>query len=81
MGYHKTIINKGTVGEFSKISEEYLELKDAVEQDCKILILNELCDLVGSVEMYVEQKFNMTLKDIIQMKDLTKSSFVEGSRK
>jgi hypothetical protein len=29
MGYHKTKIEKGILGEFSKIKEEFQELEDA----------------------------------------------------
>jgi hypothetical protein len=79
MGYHKTEIKKGVMGQFSKITEEYLELKDAFDQGSKVLILCELCDLIGAIEGYAEH-YNLTLKDLIQMKDLTKSAFDEGKR-
>ena len=80
MGYHKTQIPKGVLGEFSKISEEYLELFDAVEQDNKILEICELCDLVGAIEAYAN-KFNLSLNDIIKMKDATANAFNDGTRK
>lgn len=81
MGYHKVEIPKGILGEHSKINEEIAELTDAIQQDCKVLIICELCDLIGAIEAYSEQKFNLTLNDLIKMKDLTKSSFIEGKRK
>lgn len=80
MGYHKIQIPKGVLGEFSKISEEYLELFDAVEQDNKILEICELCDLVGAIEAYAN-KFNLSLDDIIKMKDATANAFNDGTRK
>ena len=80
MGYHKREIKKGQLGEFSKIEEEIEELKDAVEQNIAPLIICELCDMIGAIELYA-QKWNITLDDLIKMKDLTKSSFVEGKRK
>jgi hypothetical protein len=39
-----------------------------------------LCDLIGAIEAYAE-KFNLTIEDLIKMKNLTKSAFVEGKRK
>lgn len=79
MGYHVNEIDKGKLGEFSKVAEEFDELEDAYQQDCKVLIICELCDLIGAIEAYAG-KFNLTLNDLIQMKDLTKSSFKEGKR-
>lgn len=80
MGYHKTEIPKGVVGQLSKVEEELLELKDATEQECKILQLVELSDLYGAIEEYTYQKFNMSMDDLKQMSDLTKSAFKEGKR-
>lgn len=80
MGYHKRKIKKGELGEFSKIREEFEELTDAVEQDCKGLIICELCDLIGAIEEY-SKKFNLTINDLTQFSDLTKSAFKDGKRK
>ena len=79
MGYHKTKIKKGKLGEFSKIQEEMAELTDAVEQNIAPLIVCELCDMIGSIELYAK-KWNMTLDDLVKMKNLTKSAFEEGKR-
>ncbi len=79
MGYHKTNINKGELGKFSKIREEFEELQDAINQDNKVLAICELADLIGAIEAYSET-FNLSLKDLIQMKDSTKSAFLDGSR-
>jgi len=79
MGYHMGPIRKGTLGEFSKITEEYDELKDALTQSNTVLALCELCDLIGAIEMYAK-KFNVTLEELIRMKNATKSSFESGER-
>lgn len=79
MGYHKSEIVKGTLGEFSKIREEFEELSDGVEQNNKVLIICELCDMLGAIEAYAS-KFNLTLSDLEQMMNCTKSAFIEGKR-
>jgi len=81
MGYHKVKIEKGKFGEFSKIVEEYLELEDAVSQEAKVLIICELCDLIGAIEAYVNEAYNLSLNDLVKMKNLTKEAFKEGKRK
>lgn len=80
MGYHNNEIPKGILGEFSKIEEEFLELKDAHEQDHKILQICELADLVGAIEAYAK-KWNLTIEDVLQMKASTEGAFKDGSRK
>lgn len=79
MGYHKTNITRGELGKFSKIREEFEELQDALNQDNKVLAICELADLIGAIEAYGET-FNLSLTDLIQMKDSTKSAFLDGSR-
>lgn len=82
MGYHKRNIIKGVIGKSSKIQEELDELYDAEEQQCKILALCELSDLVGAIQSYLEHNHpDTTLSDLIQMSDLTKQAFKDGSRK
>jgi len=80
MSYHVNKIPKGKLGEFSKIEEEFLELKDANEQNHNILQICELADLVGAIEEYAK-KFNLTLDDVIKMKQSTKEAFENGDRK
>lgn len=80
MGYHNTKIERGILGEYSKIREEFDELTDAVQQDCKGLIICELCDMIGAIEEYIK-KYNLTIDDLKQFSDLTKRSFKDGSRK
>lgn len=81
MGYHRNEIVKGTLGEASKIREEFEEFMDAVEQNAKIMELIELSDLIGAIEIYVNRKHNKTLGDLIKMSDLTSKAFLDGSRK
>lgn len=80
MGYHTKKIPKGKIGEFSKIKEEFLELKDAYKQKDLILVICELTDLYGAIECYVEAR-GFTMKDLKKFSDKTKSSFKEGKRK
>ncbi len=80
MGYHTREIPKGTLGEFSKVREEFWELEDAEIQGAKILILCELTDLYGAIEEYAK-KYNLTMNDLKQFSDMTKSAFIEGNRK
>lgn len=80
MSYHKKEIQKGVLGEFSKIKEEFEELEDAVEQGEKLLQLCELSDLIGAIESYSENKHNTSLMDLIRFSILTKSAFKEGKR-
>jgi hypothetical protein len=80
MAYHKTEIPKGVYGEFSKIREEFLEFQDAYQQEDKILQLCELSDMLGAIEEYTINNFNIELKDLIKFSDKTKSAFIEGKR-
>ena len=79
MGYHKIEIQKGTLGQFSKIREEFEELQDAIRQENKVLIICELTDMIGAIEEYAK-KYNLTLDDLRSFSDLTKSAFKEGKR-
>jgi hypothetical protein len=79
MGYHIDHIPKGKLGEFSKIVEEFLELKDGFFQENKVLQICEMCDLLGAIEAYAAT-FNLTLADLIKMKEATKEAFQEGKR-
>lgn len=79
MGYHKNIIEKGIIGEFSKIKEEFQELEDAFEQNDKILQICEMSDLIGAIELYAD-KFGLTLNDLKVFNDKTKSAFKEKLR-
>lgn len=80
MGYHNKQIPRGKFGEFSKIREEFLEAEDALEQENKIMLLVELSDLIGSIEGYCLTNFNLTIDDLIKMKESTKRAFKDGTR-
>jgi len=80
MGYHKNKIEKGKLGEFSKIKEEFLETEDAFQQDNKIMLLLELSDMLGAIEDFLK-KYNMDIEDLIKMKNATQSAFKDGTRK
>lgn len=80
MGYHIKRIDKGILGEFSKIREEFEELSDAVDQNDKLLISCELSDLLGAIEEYAKQ-FNLSIDDLKKFSDKTKAAFKEGKRK
>ena len=80
MGYHKIKIEKGELGEFSKINEEFEELKDAYNQENIVLQICEFCDILGAIEAYLH-RYNIGLADLIKMKELTKKAFEDGTRK
>ena len=79
MGYHKADIPRGKYGEASKITEEYDEFIDAINQDNPLMALQELSDLIGAIEGYAS-KYNMTLDDLLTMHKVTKKVFLEGHR-
>ena len=80
MGYHLREIEKGVLGEYTKIEEEFDEFHEALEQDNKLMAMLELSDMIGAIEAYVEKR-GMTLDDLIKMKDATKRAFQTGHRK
>lgn len=79
MGYHSKEINKGVLGEYSKIEEEFEEFKDAYNQNDDVLQICELSDLLGAIEEYVK-KWNLTLEQLIMFSNKTKSAFKDGKR-
>jgi hypothetical protein len=80
MGYHKYKIAKGKVGEASKIREEFQEFQDANEQGNSVMELVELSDLIGAIELYTLNKYNIDLNTLIIMTRATQSAFEEGER-
>lgn len=77
VGFHKENIIKGVYGDSSKILEELQELQDAEKQGMEAIIHIELSDLYGALEA-VAQKYNLSMTDLKEMSDLTKSAFIEG---
>lgn len=55
-GYHILNIEKGIPGEASKIIEEAFEFLDAENQQCKLMCLIELSDLLGALRLFFENK-------------------------
>lgn len=79
-GYHLRDIAKGTLGDVSKIKEEYEEFLESLEQKNPIMALVELSDMIGAIEAYAEKHHKITLKDIITLKEATQRAFKSGSR-
>jgi hypothetical protein len=81
MGYHITPITKGKVGELSKVLEEVNEALDAEQQNCDVIVLLELSDVIGAIESYLELHHpTITIESLITMKNITKKVFKEGTR-
>jgi len=80
MGYHTRKIKRGEFGKYSKIIEEFEEFQDAHEQKNKIMELIELSDLLGAIEAYTKDYYDISLDDLIIMKNATKSAFQKGKR-
>lgn len=81
-GYHKKTIQKGILGEFSKIKEELEELEDALDQNNQIMALVELSDLYGAISMFLEKYHpSISMEDVKEMHLATKRSFLLGHRK
>jgi hypothetical protein len=78
-GYHKRDIPRGILGLPSKITEEYLEFIDSVEQDNHVMALHELSDLIGAIKSYAAH-YNITLNDLIRMQETTENVFMSGHR-
>jgi phosphoribosyl-ATP pyrophosphohydrolase len=81
MSYHIRKIEKGKIGEFSKIREEFEELTDAVEQSDKVLQICELTDLIGAIELFSTAHFGLSINDLKKFSDKTQTSFLSGKRK
>ena len=82
MGYHKIAIARGVYGDSSKILEETLEFLDAENQQCKVMVLCELSDLLGAVSGYLDKHYpTISMRDLLHMMELTKSAFLDGDRR
>ncbi|MBT4375897.1 hypothetical protein HOD29_00780 [archaeon] len=81
-GYHLEDIPKGEKGKPSQIYEEIQEFKDALKQNNPLMALQELSDTIGAIELYLEKNFQsqITLEDLIKMKNTTKRVFENGKR-
>jgi hypothetical protein len=79
-GYHLREIKRGVFGEASKITEEHEEFLESLEQKNPIMALVELSDLVGAIEGYARKHHNLTMEDLLTMKNATQRAFTNGSR-
>jgi len=80
-GYHDATIPKVPAGSFLKILEETEEAKDAYLQHNPIMLLVELADLYGAMELFLKKEFpTMSMDDIKTMHDVTKRAFQNGRR-
>ena len=50
-GYHLADIAKQPAGSAGKIREELEEFEDALEQECSLMALQELSDLIGAIRL------------------------------
>lgn len=80
-GYHLVAIQKGELGELSKIQEELDELKDAMAQGSRIMAAVELADLVGALEAFMDRHLpGTTLDDLRKFSAITQRAFQNGRR-
>ena len=81
-GYHIAPIERGVYGHPSKIVEEINEFVDALEQNCPVMALVELSDLIGAVRGYLAENHpSITLDDLVKMSLITERAFVSGHRR
>jgi hypothetical protein len=81
MGYHLKEIQRGVIGERTKIIEEFDEWLDACDQNSAIMELVELSDMMGAINAYISKYYNLTLADLIKMSTITARAFEDGTRK
>ena len=80
-GYHKSEIPKGKTGDLSKVYEEICEAIDAEDQGVKLMVLHELSDAYGAIELVLEKQFpGFTMKDLASMARVTRRAFESGHR-
>lgn len=80
-GYHLRRIEKGMLGEASKIREEVEEFIEATEQGVSVMALVELSDLHGAIEAYLRKHHpSISVADLAAMSSVTKRAFENGRR-
>jgi phosphoribosyl-ATP pyrophosphohydrolase len=80
-GYHLRYIQQGVLGELSKIREELDELVDAEAQGSKVMVLVELADLYGALELYLKRHFrDISMEDLATFSAITRRAFENGQR-
>jgi hypothetical protein len=76
---HKENIPLGKPGEFSKVTEEYLELKDAIAQQKRIFSIVESSDLINAVGKYTLKQHKIPLILVILLMYMRKPyKFLRG---
>lgn len=78
-GYHLSTIPKGVLGEISKLEEELAEVKDALAQDNRIMVLTELSDLYGALKAFAANQ-GATMDELEKMATATARAFKSGRR-
>jgi len=80
-GYHLRPIEKGVLGEASKIREETEEFVEAIEQGVAVMAIAELADLYGAVEAYLAKHHpSLSMADLAAMNEATRRAFANGRR-
>lgn len=79
MSYHKLTIHKHDHRSPFKLQEEVLEYLDAVASNNKVMAMQELSDVYGSLESEIS-KYGLTVEDLKIMSDTTKQVFEKGTR-
>jgi hypothetical protein len=71
--------NRGVYGQFSKLEEEFAEMKEAYENSDSIALLTESSDFIGALEEFIEKQFPpLTLNDLILHSNNKKKAYAEG---
>lgn len=80
-GYHLQDIEKGVLGEASKIKEEIDEFLDAEAQGVSVMALVELSDAYGAISAFLARNHpSITMDDLSEMSRVTRRAFVNGHR-
>lgn len=80
-GYHLMDIERGVLGEPSKILEEVYEFLDATQQGVDIMALVELADMQGAIDAYLKKYHpTITINDLDKMAEVTARAFANGRR-
>ena len=80
-GYHLTRIERGELGELSKVQEELDELRDAMRQGSRIMAAVELADLVGALQAFMVRHLpGLTMEDLEKFAAITRRAFENGHR-
>ena len=75
MGYHIRNIPRGTLGEWSKVSEEIEEIIDALEQNLKPMVLIELCDCLGAVRATLDSNDGFKFENCVYVTSTERNQY------